>query len=112
MTQNTDLVYVGHMVDTARKTLSFVEGVSREDFDHDEKLRLALTHLLQIIGESARRVSPDFRVTHPQIPWKGIVGMRTKVVHDYLNVDEDVVWSTVMDDLPPLITELDKVLNS
>ncbi|NJN20089.1 MAG: DUF86 domain-containing protein [Leptolyngbya sp. RL_3_1] len=106
-----DQVYLGHMIDTAHKALNLVDGVSREEFDHNETLRLALTHLIQIIGESARRVSRDFRAAYPQIPWKGIVGMRSKVVHDYLNVDEDIVWSTVTDDLPALMIELEKILN-
>lgn len=111
MTQRDDLVYVGHMVDTANKVITFVAGLSREDFDDNEQLRLAITHLLQVIGEAARRVSLDFRGAHPEIPWKAIVGMRSKVVHDYLNVDEDVVWDTVKNDLPPLIAKLEKLLS-
>ncbi|MCY7278856.1 MAG: DUF86 domain-containing protein [Phormidesmis sp. CAN_BIN44] len=75
-------------------------------------MRLSLTHLLQVIGEAARRVSPDFRAAYPQIDWKAIVGMRSKVVHDYLNVDEDVVWDTVMNELPSLVNELERILNS
>lgn len=98
------------MIDTANKALSFVEGVSREDFDNNELLRLSLTHLLQIIGEAARRVSPDFRENYPTIPWQPVVGMRSKVVHDYLNVDEDIVWNTVKNDLPFLVKELEKIL--
>ena len=98
------------MIDNSNKAINFVEGISREDFDRDEKLRLALTHLLQIIGEAARRIAPEFRNRHPQIPWKGIVGMRSKVVHDYLNVDEDIVWATIKYDLPSLIIELEKLL--
>ncbi|MGK7898097.1 MAG: DUF86 domain-containing protein [Xenococcus sp. (in: cyanobacteria)] len=84
--------------------------MSREDFDKDEKLRLAVTHLLQIIGEAARRISPEFRATQPQIPWKAIVRMRSKVVHDYLNVDEDIVWETARNDLAPLVSELEKII--
>jgi uncharacterized protein with HEPN domain len=110
MTQRDDRVYIGHMIDTASKALNFVEGLSREDFDDNEQLRLAVTHLLQIIGEAARRVSLEFRGDHPEIPWKAIVGMRSKVVHDYLNVDEDVVWNTVKNDLAPLIMELERLL--
>jgi uncharacterized protein with HEPN domain len=98
------------MIDTANKAINFVEGISREDFDNDELLRLAITHLLQIIGEAARRVSLDFRAAHPEIPWKAIVGMRSKVVHDYLNVDEDIVWETVKEDLAPLVIELERLL--
>lgn len=111
MSQKDDQVYVGHMLDTANKAVNFTEGVSREDFDHNELLRLSLTHLLQVIGEAARLVSQDFRTSHPRIPWKAIVGMRSKVVHDYLNVDEDVVWDTVQSDLPPLIAELERILS-
>lgn len=66
--------------------------------------------LLQIIGEAARRVSPDFRENYPTIPWQAVVGMRSKVVHDYLNVDEDIVWNTVKNDLPFLVKELEKIL--
>lgn len=113
MTQRDDQVYIGHMIDTANKAINFVSGLSREDFDNNEQLRLAVTHLLQIIGEAARRVSLGVRQTHPEIPWKAIVGMRSKVVHDYLNVDEDdedVVWDTVKNDLAPLVLELEKLL--
>jgi uncharacterized protein with HEPN domain len=110
MSRRDDRVYIEHMIDTANKAINFVEGISREDFDNDELLRLAITHLLQIIGEAARRVSLDFRAAHPEIPWKAIVGMRSKVVHDYLNVDEDVVWETVKEDLAPLVVELERLL--
>lgn len=112
MSQKDERVYVRHMIDTSKKAISFVTDISREDFDRDEKLRLALTHLLQIIGEAARRISPEFRAIYPQIPWKAIVGMRSKVVHDYLNVDEDVVWETVQNDLAPLVRKLEKILRS
>lgn len=111
MSQRDDQVYVGHMLDTANKAINFIQGVSREDFDNNELLRLSLTHLLQVIGEAARRVSQDFRASYPQILWKAIAGMRSKVVHDYLNVDEDVVWNTVRNDLPPLIVELERIVS-
>ena len=61
-----------------------VEGKTRAEYDQDEALQLALTHLLQTIGEAARRISADFRSAHAGIPWPAIVGMRHRVVHDYL----------------------------
>jgi len=78
--------------------------------DSDEVLALALTHLLQIIGEAARRVDPEFRRLHPGVPWTAIVGMRHRVVHDYLNIDEDIVWDVVSRDLPPLAAELAQIV--
>jgi len=97
-----DRVYVGHMVDLARKAVAKTRGCSREAYDSDENLRLALAHLVQMIGEAARRVSAEFRAMHPAIPWADIVGMRSKIVHDYMNVDEDIVWQVVTRDLPSL----------
>lgn len=105
----SDLAYVGHMLDTARKAVEKVRDKTRHDLNRDENLLLALAHLLQIIGEAARRVSPSYQDEHPQIPWKAIVGMRHKVVHDYLNVDEDIVWDTVTRELQPLIRELERL---
>jgi uncharacterized protein with HEPN domain len=105
-----DLTYVGHMLDTARKVVDRVGGLSRETFDQDENLRLALTHLIQVIGEAAARVSEEFCRSHPEVPWKAIVGMRHKVVHNYLNVDEDVVWDTASREILPLTRELERIL--
>jgi uncharacterized protein with HEPN domain len=104
-----DLVYIGHMLDMAQKATSFVEGIERAEFDADEPLRLALRHLIQIIGEAARRISLEYREAHSEIPWKDIVGMRSKIVHDYFDVDENAVWDTVTNELPGLIFQLRQI---
>ena len=107
-----DNLYVGHMLDTAQKAVAKLAGKSRSEYDEDENLRLALAHLLQIIGEAARRVSPAFRERYRRVPWNAIIGMRHKVVHDYLIVDYDVVWETVVNDLPPLVELLRHIVGS
>lgn len=71
---------------------------------------LPLAHLLQVVGEAARRVSDGFCRKHSDIPWKAIIGMRHKVVHDYMDVDVDIVWDTVTRELPPLIELLEAIL--
>jgi uncharacterized protein with HEPN domain len=58
------------------------------------------------LGESARRISPEFQKSHPQIPWASIIGMRHKVVHDYLHVDFDLVWGVATQDMPNLMNDL------
>jgi uncharacterized protein with HEPN domain len=105
-----DVVYVGHMLDTARKAVDKTRGLSRRTYDEDENLRLALTHLIQVIGEAARQISREFTGVHPEIPWADIVGMRHKVVHDYLGVDEDIVWQVVKEDLPGLVVALESIV--
>ena len=105
-----DLLYLGHMLDVSLQALSKIQGKSREEFDEDENLRLAVTHLIQMIGEAARRVSPESRQRYPEIPWADIIGMRHKVVHDYLDIDFDVVWAVVTDDLPELVDQLKPIV--
>ena len=108
--QEDDLVYAGHMLDMARKAISLARGKSRSDYEPDEVLSLALTHILQVIGEAARKISPQFREQHADIPWAAIVGIRHRVVHDYLHVDLDLVWDVVQQDLEPLISKLERIV--
>ena len=108
--QKDDLVYTGHMLDTARRALRLASGKNKADFDCEEALPLALAHLVQVIGEAARQVSPGFRAKHPEIPWPAIVGMRHRVVHDYMHVDLDIVWDVVTRELTPLIVQLEQIV--
>jgi len=85
-----DWIYIGHMLDMSRKAVDAVAGKSRSDYNDDEILRMALTHFIQVIGEAARKVSPEFQAAYPQILWREIVGRRHRIVHDYLNIDEDL----------------------
>jgi len=108
--QRDDRVYLQHMLDMAGKARALADGKSADDFEAEEVLRLAVRHLLQIVGEAAGRVSQQFRMENPEIPWDEIVGMRHRVVHDYMGIDEEIVWKTVAEDLPALIRILtDKV---
>ncbi len=105
-----DLVYVGHMLDMARKAVRLIAGADRRSYDADETIRLALAHLVQVIGEAARRVSPAFREAHPGVPWSDIVGMRHKIVHDYMDVEVDILWSVVTRDRPELVRQLEPIV--
>ena len=93
-----DLVYVGHMLDMARKAVAKTRDPS------------PFIHLVQVIGEAARQVSSECTEAHPEVPWATIIGMRHKVVHDYLGVDEDIVWQVVTADLPKLVAVLEPLV--
>ncbi len=101
-----DAVYLGHIIDLADKIRRRVEDKSRDDFDSNEDLRIVLTHLVQTIGEAARRVSSAFQKEHPEVPWSDIIGMRHRIVHDYMDVDEDIVWDVATFELPALIKKI------
>jgi uncharacterized protein with HEPN domain len=104
-----DGVRLRHMLDAAREAVSFAKGRARPDLDSDRMLNLALVRLLEIIGEAARGLSPEFRDAHPATPWKQISGMRDRLIHGYFDVNLDVVWQTVTQDLQPLITQLEEI---
>jgi uncharacterized protein with HEPN domain len=108
--QHDDESYLRHILDAARKAISFTDNRSKTDLDEDEMLMLSLTRLLEIIGEAANGVSESFREEHKDIPWKKMIGMRNRLIHGYFDIDPDIVWETVKTDLPPLVSKLEKII--
>ena len=99
------------MLDAAREAIGFAQGQSRDNLNRDRRLMLALLKSVEIIGNAAARVGPATR-RHPQIVWDDIDGMRNRLVHAYFEIDLDLVWANVRDDLPPLVTALERALRS
>jgi uncharacterized protein with HEPN domain len=110
MTRHDDVLYFGRIFDMAQIAAQIIKGKSRDQFVNDVTMQLALAHALEIIGETARTVSPAGRAALPDLAWPSIVSMRHRLAHDYFNVDLDVVWDTVTNDLPHLIDMLKSVL--
>lgn len=109
MSKKGDLLYLGHMLDAARRAHTRAAAVTREEFEANEDLQIVLAHLIQIIGEAARHVPENARATYPQIPWEHITGMRHRIVHDYVRVRVDIVWQVATIDLPVLIDALESL---
>ena len=108
MQQPDDAARMRHMLDAALKAVQFVRGRNRGDLDTDEQLTLSLTRLLEIVGEAAGKVSEQGRKSCPEIPWPQVVGMRNRLIHGYFEVDLDEIWRTVQEDLPLLISQLQR----
>jgi len=82
----------------------------RERLAQDELVQTWVLHNLQIVGESCRALSAQFRDAHPEIPWSRIVGMRNVLVHDYFGIDTDVVWEAVQKDVPRLREQIEAII--
>lgn len=108
--QPDDEVRLRHMLDAARTAARFARQRTRPDLDSDELAMHGLVRLIEIVGEAASRVTPETRAALPTLPWSAIVGMRNRLIHGYYDVDLDLVWATLTDDLPPLITQLETFL--
>ncbi len=101
-----DDVRIHHLVDAAETAIRFASDRSRGDLESDEMLALALTKLIEIIGEAAKQVSDETKAAHPDVPWSAAARTRDRLVHHYFDIDLDVLWSTVRDDLPALLALL------
>lgn len=110
MTKTDDRQRMEHMLEAARKAVKFSDGKQRDDLDDDEILCLALVRLFEMIGEAAARVSQETRDTATEIPWLQIVGMRNRLIHGYDQIDLDVLWQTLTQDIQPLIDSLSKLV--
>ncbi len=110
MTQHDDDARLRHMLDHAREAVQLARGRARADLDANRSFDLAITRLLEIIGEAAARVTQAVRDRYSQIPWSAIAGLRNRLIHGYDEVDFDVLWDVVQYDLPALVVELEKVL--
>jgi uncharacterized protein with HEPN domain len=110
MTQRSDQVSLRQMLDYSRKAVAMVEGRAEEDLTTDEMLCLALTRVVEIIGEAATRVSQAGQQRHTHVPWSQIIGLRNRLVHGYDAVDMEILWDIVQQDLPPLIESLEKIV--
>jgi uncharacterized protein with HEPN domain len=98
------------MLEAAEDAREFVAGLTRNSLDTDRKLQLALVKSIEIMGEAASKVTIETRESLSQIPWTSIVGMRNRLIHAYFDINLDILWKTVIEDLPPLVFELEKAL--
>ena len=93
-----------------REAKEFVGGVSREEFLADRMRQSAVCMKLEIIGEAARAVSQDFKSAHPEVPWRDIVGLRNRIVHEYFRLDLDTIWQIVQQDVPDLVAMVEPLV--
>lgn len=85
--------------------------MDRSAFLGDVKTQSAVLHQLLILGEAAKRLSNDFRSSHPEVPWPLVAGMRDKLIHEYNEVDLHEVWRTTQRDIPDLLRIIDPLLS-
>ena len=110
MSRHDPALRLRHMLDYAREVAGLAEGRTRDDLDTNRLLQLALTRLVEVIGEAAAGVREPTRSQCPEIPWTQIVGMRNRLIHGYDVIDVDMLWNTITSDISPLISLLEAAL--
>jgi uncharacterized protein with HEPN domain len=103
---------LNHILDACREAISFLGNRSLEELMNDRMVLHAVVRSLEIIGEASAQLSETFRAAHAEVPWQKIIGMRNRIVHAYFDIDCEVVWSTVHNDLPGLLQQIEKIAGS
>jgi uncharacterized protein with HEPN domain len=104
---------LGNLLDIhlfARDVRSWTQGIDLERLRADDIKQAAVLHRLILIGEAARRLSLGFQNLHPVIPWTRIAGLRNHLVHEYGDVNLEIVWRVVAVDIPALIDALEPLI--
>lgn len=110
MTRHDPFLRLRHMLDYSREAVEMGKGKSAKEISEDRQLGLALTRLVEIIGEAASQVPGQVQSGYPQVPWSEIIGTRHRLIHGYESVDYEILRDTITNDLPPLIIELEKII--
>lgn len=105
-----DRVRLLRMRDAIRRALNLAEGKDVAALEPEHETALALVRLLEIVGEAARSVSPAIKARFPEIPWREVADARNRLIHEYFDVDMEIVAAVIQKDLPVLLGQIERVL--
>jgi uncharacterized protein with HEPN domain len=106
MSEREWLFYVSDMVGFCEKVLVYTQGLQQDEFVADAMRFDATVRNLELIGEAATHIPQDVRSAQPTIPWRMLIATRNQLIHGYLGLDNDILWSIVQTDVPVLLPQL------
>jgi uncharacterized protein with HEPN domain len=110
MKNNKDLTYLGDVLDAIKRIEGYLRGVDKDAFQKNLMMQDAVMHQIEIIGEASNNISEEFQERHLELPWMQMRAIRNKIVHDYREVNLNIIWDTVKNDLPSLKKQVRKLL--
>jgi uncharacterized protein with HEPN domain len=104
------LDFIEDILDGMNKAETLLEGISYSQFETDFRINFAVVRALEIIGEAVKRLPEELCQSYPDVPWKGMAGMRDRIIHGYDNVDLEIVWDVVKRDFPHIKPKIEGIL--
>lgn len=105
--EDSDPARIWDIVHWGRRLERMLDGVSHDQYKHDEVLQVAVERCIEVIGEAARHLSETFKQDHPDIPWRDIVQQRNVIAHGYFFLEHDRLWDVATDKVPALVQQLE-----
>jgi uncharacterized protein with HEPN domain len=112
MKSRSDNILLFDILECCERISSYIQGVSKSDFEQNYQLQDALIRKLEVIGEATKGLTTEITTGSPKIPWSKMAGMRDRMVHQYFRVDLDVVWQTVTADIPMLKGQIEPLYDA
>lgn len=103
--------YLHHILDETEYLMAQRQGLIEGRFLADATRRRAFSRSLEIIGEATKNLSVEFRDLHPDVDWRSMAGMRDRLIHGYMSVDYELVWDVVVNHIPDLHDEIQRILS-
>ncbi|HLC14908.1 MAG TPA: DUF86 domain-containing protein [Thermodesulfovibrionia bacterium] len=110
MSEITDKDFLAHIREAMKRTASYTEQMTYEEFLEDIKTQDAVIRNIEIIGEAIKNLSEALRSRYTEIPWKNMAGMRDKLIHHYFGVNFSIVWKVAKEELPKIINHIEKII--
>ena len=98
--------YLNDMIGFAEKIMAYTDGFNQDNFEASTLTYDATLRNLELIGEAATHIPESVRATHGQIPWRMVIATRNRLIHGYLGIDKDTVWSIIQDEVPILLHQM------
>lgn len=104
----SDKVYLQQIVDCIQKITAYIGEETYDNFLSDSKTQSAVIMQIALIGELAKKISIETK-SKIDLPWKEISGFRDRIIHDYFQIDVEIVWNTIKENIPKMYLEVQKI---
>lgn len=112
MSKRSDREYLADIHEAIQRIQTYTTALSYAQFLADEKTQDAVIRNIEILGEAVKHLSAELIAAHPDVEWKGIAGMRDKLVHEYFGVNLDILWDVFTTKLPPLRAQVENIIRT
>ncbi|HMQ54493.1 MAG TPA: DUF86 domain-containing protein [Anaerolineae bacterium] len=111
MSQRTDLDFLADIQEAITRIVVYTQNLTYDMFLNDAKTQDAVIRNLEVMGEATKNISNELRHCHPDLPWKGMAGIRDRLIHHYFGVNLDIIWNIISTELPSLSSQIQEILD-